>query len=215
MAQPSRFSPLDRLIIQGDRVLRTLVHGQRAQQRPSPADNNENGELSPQESKKSAGLMRVNHAGEVCAQALYQGQALTAKLPEVRVQMEASADEELDHLIWCEDRLKNLQSHPSYLNPAWYALSFGLGATAGLISDKLSLGFLAATENQVSAHLKEHLNQLPENDKKSRAVVAQMLAEEESHAENAKKAGGYVFPEPVQKFMRLTSKIMTFLSYRI
>jgi 3-demethoxyubiquinol 3-hydroxylase len=215
MTQSSHLSPLDRLIIQGDRVLRTLAHGQRAQVRLSPADPIENGELSPQERAKSAGLMRVNHAGEVCAQALYQGQALTAKLAEVRTQMEIAADEEMDHLHWCEDRLKQLQSRPSYLNPMWYGLSFGLGAAAGFVSDKLSLGFLAATEKQVSAHLKDHLIQLPENDKQSRAVIEKMLFEEETHAVNAQQAGGYVFPQSVQWAMRLTSKILTSLSYRL
>ena len=126
--------------------------------------------------------MRVNHAGEVCAQALYQGQALTAKLPEVGQQMEEAAAEEIDHLAWCEERITELGGNTSLLNPIWYAMSFGIGAGAGLISDKLSLGFVAATEDQVCEHLKIHLDQLPVNDHKSRAIVEEMLVDEERHA---------------------------------
>src|SRR5687768_17594477 len=154
--QHARLSHADRLIVQFDRALRTLIPGHRAAARPSPADKVFHTSLSPADSRRAAGLMRVNHAGEVCAQALYQGQALTAKLPGVREKMELAADEEIDHLVWCEERLTQLRSRPSLLNPLWYGLSFGLGAGAGLISDKLSLGFLAATEDQVSAHLRDH-----------------------------------------------------------
>jgi ubiquinone biosynthesis monooxygenase Coq7 len=159
--------------------------------------------------------MRVNHSGEVCAQALYQGQALTARLPEVRREMEAAADEEMDHLAWCEARLRELDDHPSYLNPLWYGLSFGLGATAGAISDRLSLGFVAATEQQVCKHLDSHLARLPEQDTASRAVVAQMLEDEARHAHTALDAGGIPFPAPVRGLMSLVSRVMTETSYRL
>jgi ubiquinone biosynthesis monooxygenase Coq7 len=159
--------------------------------------------------------MRVNHAGEVCAQALYQGQALTAKLPEVGEQMEHAAAEEIDHLAWCEERIQELGGRTSALNPLWYAMSFGIGAGAGLISDKLSLGFVAATEDQVCAHLQLHLEELPGNDQKSRAIVEQMLEDEARHAQSALDAGGHQFPAPVKKLMTLVSAAMTGSSYRL
>ncbi|RZO17661.1 MAG: 2-polyprenyl-3-methyl-6-methoxy-1,4-benzoquinone monooxygenase, partial [SAR92 clade bacterium] len=172
-------------------------------------------DLSQSERERALGLMRVNHTGEICAQALYQGQALTAKLPNVREQMKEAASEEIDHLAWCEDRINELGGRTSLLNPVFYTLSFGLGASAGIISDKLSLGFVAATEDQVCDHLQSHLEQLPKDDLKSRAVVKEMLADEERHAQAALDAGGYDFPIPVKKFMTLVSTIMTKGSYRI
>tara|TARA_B100000446_G_scaffold39947_3_gene35514 strand:+ start:18182 stop:18661 length:480 start_codon:yes stop_codon:yes gene_type:complete len=159
--------------------------------------------------------MRVNHAGEVCAQALYQGQAMTAKLPQVRQEMELAAEEEVDHLAWCQERIENLGSHTSLLNPLWYGMSFGIGATAGLISDRMSLGFVAATEDQVCKHLQDHLSELPEQDAKSRAVVEVMLEDEAKHAHSALEAGGHRFPAPVKGLMSLVSKAMTKTSYRI
>ncbi len=159
--------------------------------------------------------MRVNHTGEVCAQALYQGQALTAKLPRVRKEMEHAAAEEVDHLAWCEQRVKELGGRTSVLNPFWYGLSFGLGAAAGAVSDKVSLGFVAATEDQVCQHLKAHQTSLPEEDAKSRAIVGQMLEDEYKHGQSALQAGGYDFPFWVKRIMRATSKAMTFVSYRI
>jgi len=159
--------------------------------------------------------MRVNHTGEVCAQALYQGQALTAKLPGVRVEMEKAAEEEIDHLVWCQDRIDALGSHTSYLNPVWYGISFAIGAGAGLVNDKVSLGFVAATEDQVCKHLQDHLQKLPVSDSCSRAVVAQMLEDEARHADMALNAGGYNFPAPVKGLMTLVSKVMTTTSYRI
>lgn len=207
-------TPVDLLINQVDRAVRTLSPGITGY-RTSPAHNISESNLSTQEQKRAAGLMRVNHSGEVCAQALYQGQALTAKLAHVRKKMEAAADEEIDHLAWCDERLRQLNSRPSVLNPVWYGLSFGLGATAGLISDKISLGFVAATEEQVGEHLKDHLKQLPAQDEKSRAIVQTMLKEEEEHGNSALKAGGTNFPTPIKKLMRLTSKLMTATSYRI
>lgn len=159
--------------------------------------------------------MRINHTGEVCAQALYQGQALTARLPEVRQAMEHAAEEEIDHLAWCEQRIRELGGRPSLLNPLFYGLSFGVGAVAGLISDKVSLGFVAATEDQVVKHLDEHLAQLPEQDHKSRAILEQMREDELQHATTALEAGGLRFPAPVKFGMTLLSKVMTKSTYRL
>ncbi len=183
--------------------------------RPSPAQPLNEADLSEAERKKSAALMRVNHTGEVCAQALYQGQALTAKLPNVRVEMEKAAEEEIDHLVWCQERIDALGSHTSYLNPVWYGVSFAIGAGAGLVSDKVSLGFVAATEDQVCKHLQDHLQELPASDNRSRAVVEQMLEDEARHADMALSAGGYNFPAPVKGLMTLMSKVMTRTSYHI
>jgi len=210
-----RLSIPDRLIAQFDRALRTLHPGGVSAQRKSPAESLQETELSEKERSHAAGLMRVNHTGEVCAQALYQGQAATAKLANVRKKMGVAAEEEIDHLAWCDERLRELHSRPSLLNPLWYGLSFGLGAAAGLVSDKASLGFVAATEEQVGDHLRDHLKRLPQGDQKSRAIVQKMLKEEEEHGQNALRAGGHRFPKPVKKLMRLTSKLMTTTSYRI
>lgn len=213
---PIRLSFIDNLIINADRALRTLAAGSdMTSERPSPARSLSEADLSEAERKKSAALMRVNHTGEVCAQALYQGQALTAKLPNVRVEMEKAAEEEIDHLVWCQDRIDALGSHTSYLNPVWYGLSFAIGAGAGLVSDKVSLGFVAATEDQVCKHLQDHLQELPMSDNRSRAVVEQMLEDEARHADMALNAGGYNFPAPVKGLMTLVSKVMTTTSYRI
>lgn len=217
MSQPlskKRLSAIDHFLVQADQALRTLAGKAPPPKRKSPACGSSEGELTGQEKRHAAGLMRVNHSGEVCAQALYQGQALTAKLPEVGQQMAEAAAEEIDHLAWCEERITELDGRPSRLNPLWYAASFGIGATAGLISDKLSLGFVAATEDQVCAHLQEHLDKLPINDTKSRAVVEQMLIDEKRHAETALDAGGYPFPSPVKKLMTAVSSAMTASSYR-
>lgn len=211
-----RLSLIDNVIINADRALRTLVAGSDMTcARVSPARSLDETELSEAERKKSAALMRVNHTGEVCAQALYQGQALTAKLPDVRAEMEHAAEEEIDHLVWCQERIDTLDSHTSYLNPVWYGLSFAIGAGAGLVSDKVSLGFVAATEHQVCKHLEEHLQKLPEQDVRSRAVIEQMLEDEARHADMALNAGGYNFPAPVKGLMTLVSKVMTTASYRI
>jgi 3-demethoxyubiquinol 3-hydroxylase len=206
---------IDQFITQADHVLRTLSGGQQSAERPSPARTLSEADLSSEQARHAAGLMRVNHAGEVCAQALYQGQALTAKLPHVRAEMEHAAAEEVDHLVWCQERIDALGSHASYLNPVWYGLSFAIGAGAGLVSDKVSLGFVAATEEQVCQHLQKHLDELPAEDEKSRAVVTQMLRDEARHADMALSAGGYRFPAPVKGLMTLVSKAMTKTSYRI
>lgn len=210
-----KLTGLDRLLLQADRALRTLSPGTPTHTRPSPAREAEEAELSDVERRHAAGLMRVNHSGEVCAQALYQGQALTAKLPQVRGEMEQAADEEIDHLAWCEQRLRDLDSRPSLLNPLWYGLSFGLGATAGKVGDRISLGFVAATEEQVCKHLESHLERLPAQDGKSRAVVQQMLVDEEEHGHAALAAGGARFPGPLKGVMTLVSKVMTSASYRV
>ena len=210
-----QLSSIDQLLSQIDLGLRTAFGNAPKPDRLSPASNIQESELSEQERHHAIGLMRVNHAGEICAQALYQGQALTAKLPEVGKQMEQAAEEEIDHLAWCEERLAELGGKTSALNPAWYAMSFALGAGAGLVSDKLSLGFVAATEDQVCKHLQKHLDELPTEDKKSRSVVEQMLVDEEKHAQSALAAGGYQFPKPVKKLMTLVSSAMTQSSYKI
>jgi ubiquinone biosynthesis monooxygenase Coq7 len=159
--------------------------------------------------------MRVNHAGEIAAQGLYQGQALTAKLERVREQMERSALEEEDHLAWCENRLTELGSGPSALAPLWFGGAYAMGALAGAAGDRWSLGFVVETERQVVEHLESHLEHLPEADKKSRAVVAQMRADEQEHAQVAKRAGAADLPAPIKALMRLTAKVMTTTVYRV
>ncbi|UYZ85058.1 2-polyprenyl-3-methyl-6-methoxy-1,4-benzoquinone monooxygenase [Entomomonas sp. E2T0] len=215
MANQRHYTPADKLLMQVNSALRTLLPFSGSPYRVSPAKTFADAELTEQESKHVAGLMRINHTGEVCAQALYQGQALTAKLPEVREAMEKAAEEEIDHLAWCEERVRELGQKPSILNPLFYGLSFGMGAAAGLISDRLSLGFVAAVEDQVCRHLDEHLEQLPTDDEKSRAILEQMRVDEEKHSTNAIAAGGFKFPTPVKMGMTLLSKVMTKTTYRI
>ena len=210
-----RLSLLDRLITETDTVLRTITSRGHSAERPSPSQGHQDTELSAAQRRHVAGLMRVNHTGEVCAQALYQGQALTARLPTVREEMRQAAAEEIDHLVWCEERLRELDSQPSYLNPAWYGLSFALGAVAGAISDKVSLGFVAATEERVCKHLRDHLKSLPEDDRKSRLILQQMLEDEQRHGDNALQAGGTDFPRPVKDAMSAVSQVMTRSSYRV
>jgi ubiquinone biosynthesis monooxygenase Coq7 len=209
-----RLSLVDRLIGEADSILRTLSRsGGHRSQRPSPAQDQSEPELDSAQRKHVAGLMRVNHTGEVCAQALYQGQALTAQLSDVRQEMEQAAEEEIDHLLWCEERLQQLDSHTSALNPAWYGLSFAPGAAAGAIGDKWSLGFVAATEERVCSHLRDHLESLPPEDQKSRLILEQMLEDEQKHGENALDAGGADFPQPVKDAMATVSQLMTKSSY--
>ena len=208
------FSPIDNLMMQFDTGLRTLFGKPNITERANPENDVEEGELSVTERELAGRLMRINHSGEVAAQGLYQGQALTAKLPEVRKKMERAAQEENDHLDWCEQRIHELGTHTSYLNPLWYVGSVAIGATAGLAGDKWSLGFVAETEHQVVRHLTSHLNQISENDHKSRAILQQMKEDEGQHATVALNAGGAALPSPVKKFMSLTSKIMTKTVYR-
>lgn len=209
-----QFTGVDKLIHSFDQALRSLVPGATAAHRENPA-NIEETQLAVSEARHVAGLMRVNHSGEVCAQALYHGQALTAKLPNVRREMEQAAIEEQDHLAWCEDRLKELDSHTSLLNPVWYGLSFGMGALAGIAGDKYSLGFVAETERQVSLHLEEHIRQLPEQDERSRKILVQMNEDELHHRDTALNAGGVDLPVPVRIAMTGISKLMTKTSYYI
>lgn len=209
-----QFTGVDKLIHSFDQALRSLVPGATAAHRENPA-NIEETQLAVSEARHVAGLMRVNHSGEVCAQALYHGQALTAKLPNVRREMEQAAIEEQDHLAWCEDRLNELDSHTSLLNPVWYGLSFGMGALAGIAGDKYSLGFVAETERQVSLHLEDHIRQLPEQDDRSRKILVQMNEDELHHRDTALNAGGVDLPTPVRIAMTGISKLMTKTSYYI
>lgn len=210
----NKHSFLDNAISKFDNGLKTLTHGANQAARDLRETSNDS-HLNEAQNKHIAGLMRINHTGEVCAQALYQGQALTAKNRETREIMQLAADEEIDHLVWCEQRLKELHSHTSYLNPVFYGLSFGIGALTGAISDKISLGFIEATEDQVCKHLKEHLEQVPESDEKTRAILEQMLIDEAKHADMALEQGGTEFPRPIKSAMTLLSKVMTKSTYRI
>ncbi|SDY13090.1 ubiquinone biosynthesis monooxygenase Coq7 [Allochromatium warmingii] len=210
-----RYSPLDHLLINTDQALRTVFGRPRLTERTNPAATVSEPELRDDQRRHVARLMRINHTGEVCAQALYQGQALTAKLPETRQRLERSAKEENDHLAWCEERLEELGDRKSLLNPLWYAGSFALGAVAGLAGDKWSLGFVVETERQVEDHLDEHLAQIPAQDAKSRAILEQMKADEIHHAQVAKSAGGADLPAPIRHLMQLTSRIMTRTAYWI
>jgi ubiquinone biosynthesis monooxygenase Coq7 len=211
-----KFTLVDHVIKELDVALRTLIPPQnRVSNRPSPAQDISDTPLNPAESKHVAGLMRINHAGEVCAQALYQGQALTAQLTKIKQQMADAAAEEVDHLAWCEQRLRELNSRPGLLNPFWYTGSFIIGALAGLAGDKFSLGFVAETEKQVSAHLEKHLNKLPSQDEKTKAILEQMKTDECHHADTARKAGAVDLPTVVKTLMQVTSKFMTRTSYYI
>lgn len=209
------YSPLDQLAMNMDQALRTVFGRPQVTERENPTTNTATVELDEAERRHVAGLMRINHVGEVCAQALYQGQALTAKLDHVRDSMQRAAQEENDHLAWCEQRLDELHSHKSLLNPFWYGASFAMGAVAGLAGDKWSLGFVAETEQQVVRHLDEHLQQLPEQDERSRAILEQMKIDEGHHATVALEAGGAELPRPIKAAMSLTSKLMTSTAYRI
>ena len=209
-----RYTGLDNLIHSFDQALRSLVPGSTSAQRENPGNSIE-AQLGVSEARHVAGLMRVNHSGEVCAQALYHGQALTAKLPNVKREMQQAAVEEQDHLAWCEDRLKELESYPSLLNPVWYSLSFSMGAIAGLAGDKYSLGFVAETERQVSLHLQHHIDQLPPQDIRSKRILEQMNEDELHHRDAALQAGGVDLPYPVRMTMTAISKLMTKTSYYI
>jgi ubiquinone biosynthesis monooxygenase Coq7 len=208
------FSPLDRLIASLDEALRISTGSAPEPQRANPAGETSAVDLSDDQRRHVAGLMRVNHAGEICAQALYAGQAMTARNPEVAEKMQQAADEEIDHLAWCEDRLNELDDRPSVLNPFWYMGSFAIGAVAGIAGDRWSLGFLKETERQVEAHLEDHPGQLPASDARSHAILDQMKTDEASHAEMAEAAGGADLPETVRKAMTAASKVMKALAYR-
>ena len=209
MPDSRNFSPVDQLLVNVDQAVRTLFGQPKITERTNPSSGIEEAEMDDKTRDHTARLMRINHTGEVCAQALYQGQALTAKLPDVRKNMERAAAEENDHLDWCESRLKELGSRTSLLNPVWFAGSFAIGAAAGLAGDKWSLGFVGETERQVEGHLDGHLQQVPESDQKTRAILEQMKEDEIHHGETAMEAGGAELPKPIKQAMKLTSKIMT------
>ncbi len=208
-------TPVDRLLVEVDGMLKTLSRRGASALRPSPAVGHSDTQLSARERKHSGGLMRVNHTGEVCAQALYQGQALTAKSAGTRTEMQEAAQEEIDHLVWCEERLEELGTRPSVLNPIFYGASLAMGAVAGLVGDGVSLGFVHATEERVASHLRSHLKTLPETDRKSQLILQTMLEDEERHGENALKAGGQELPQQVKRIMTQASKLMTSTTYWI
>lgn len=199
---------IDDLIIGFDRGLRTLFAPARSVRRV-PGEDMPDAEMDAGQRALAAALMRVNHSGEICAQALYQGQALTARDSAARHALEEAASEETEHLAWTEQRIAELGGRKSLLNPLWYAGSFAIGAAAGLLGDKWNLGFLAETERQVVRHLEGHLDRLPETDRKSRAIVEQMREDEARHATSARDHGGAELPEPVKAAMQASSKVMT------
>jgi ubiquinone biosynthesis monooxygenase Coq7 len=203
------YTRFDHALISFDQALRTVFGRPRVTERANPAEEFADVDLSEDERRHIGGLMRVNHTGEVCAQALYQGQALTARLPDVRESLERSAQEENDHLAWCEQRLDELGARKSLLNPLWYAGSFAMGAAAGLAGDNWSLGFVVETERQVEDHLDAHLGQVPGDDQRTRAILTQMKADEIHHADVAHAAGGTELPTAVKWAMKTVSKVMT------
>ncbi len=209
------YSAPDRLLMGFDQALRTVFGSPHATDRSNPSDDIPEAELDADEQLHSARLMRIDHTGEVCAQALYQGQALTARLPQVREAMQRSAEEEGDHLEWCHKRLWELGNRRSMLNPLWYTGSFLIGAAAGLAGDKWSLGFIAETEDQVCSHLDGHLQEISQKDQRSRAILTQMREDEMHHARVALDGGGAALPGVVKLAMKLTSKVMTKTVYWI
>lgn len=205
---------LDAAICAFDQTLRSISSVATAA-RPNPADGIADSAMSDQEKTHAAGLMRVNHVGEVCAQALYAAQSAFAKTPLTREQFEKAGEEEVDHLAWTADRLQELGARPSLLNPLWYAGSFALGAVAAKLGDPISLGFVVETERQVEAHLDRHLDELPPNDLRSRAIVTQMRDDEVAHAKAAGQLGAAELPLPVKQVMQAMAKVMTTAAYRI
>jgi 3-demethoxyubiquinol 3-hydroxylase len=211
---PRHYDRFDRLLIDAQNALDTVFGSARAE-RANPADGQADIVLDDAERRHAAGLMRVNHVGEVCAQALYVGQAAVARDERTRAQLLAAAQEETDHLAWCADRLRELDSRPSLLNPLWYGGSYAIGVLAGLRGDGWNLGFVVETERQVEAHLDEHLQTLPEADARSRAILATMKADEARHAANASAQGARTLPPPVPTLMAAASKLMKTIAYRI
>jgi len=209
------YTRLDRIIASLDDALRISTGEAPTPQRGNPAGELAAIDLDERQRLHVAGLMRINHTGEICAQALYAGQAATARNDATREAMQSAADEEIDHLSWCEDRLKELNSRPSLLNPLWYAGSFAIGAAAGIAGDNWSLGFVRETENQVEAHLQDHLERLPDGDARSQAILDQMKVDEAKHAKMAEEAGARELPEPIRRAMALTAGLMKALAYRI
>jgi len=208
-----QLTPLDRLLASANNALRTVATPDGHTARQNPAANIIDADLNASQKRHAAGLMRINHAGEVAAQALYQGHATVARDKNIEQQMQRAADEEFDHLAWCEERIQELGEDVSKLSPFWYAGAYAIGAASGILGDKWSLGFIAETERQVCAHLDSHLDSLPSEDAKSRAIVEQMRDEEEEHGENAEDAGAADLPGPVKRLMRMTAKVMTKTAY--
>jgi ubiquinone biosynthesis monooxygenase Coq7 len=208
------FTLADRLLIDAQNALSTLFGSPRAE-RPNPANDEADLVLDADQRRHAAGLMRVNHVGEVCAQALYVGQAAVARDPRTRAQLLVAAQEETDHLAWCADRLRELDSRPSLLNPAWYAGSYAIGVLAGLRGDGWNLGFVVETERQVEAHLDAHLQALPEADARSRAILGAMKVDEARHADDAQARGARALPPPVPTLMAAASTLMKTIAYRI
>jgi ubiquinone biosynthesis monooxygenase Coq7 len=212
---PSRhYSPIDRLIMEAQRALGAAI-GSAVAERANPGAPEPDVDMEPAAKRHAAGLMRVNHTGEVCAQALYVGQAAVARDEATRQQLLHAAQEETDHLAWCGDRLRELDSRPSLFNPFWYAGSYAIGVAAGLRGDGWNLGFVVETERQVEAHLAEHLKTLPAEDLRSRAILETMKADEARHADNAEAAGARKLPQPIPRLMALSSAIMKAVAYRI
>ena len=209
-----QLSPLDRLFDAAQNALTTLAGAPSAQRR-SPGESQPEADLTPEQQRHAAGLMRINHTGEVCAQALYIGQAAVARDPATRAHLLEAAQEETDHLVWCADRLRELHSRPSLFNPLWYAGSFAIGFTAGMKGDGWNLGFVVETERQVEAHLEEHLHTLPEPDERSRAILQVMKDDEVRHADNALAAGARQLPPPIPTLMAGVSKVMKAVAYRV
>lgn len=208
-----KLSFLDQCVLQLDSFLQTAAGTQPTVTRPNPAADLQEANLNEVERRHAAGLMRVNHVGEVCAQALYQGQALTMRTLVLQAKLQQAAQEEQDHLAWCQQRLTELNSRPSYLNPLWYMGSLAIGMMAGLAGDKINLGFLAETERQVERHLTDHLQQLPPQDFRSRQIVEQMRIDEIQHAHTAEQAGAAELLPPVKFAMQCLSKVMTTTAY--
>lgn len=209
LTRARHFTPADRQILALDRILKS-ASGPHTAERPYPAKDLPETVKDLATKRKIAGLMRVNHAGEICAQALYHGQAATAKLSGVRDSMTQAAQDEVDHLAWCAQRLKELDAAPSLLDPLWYAGSFAIGSLAGFSGDKHSLGFVAETEKQVVAHLQGHLKELPQEDLRTRAILEQMAADEARHGNEALHQGGELPPKPIRGAMKIVAKLMTF-----
>jgi 3-demethoxyubiquinol 3-hydroxylase len=207
-------TPLDRLLAGIERALETVAGSPEAN-RASPAQSIAEAQMDESQRRHAAGLMRINHTGEVCAQALYDGQAALARKQENRAHLLHAAAEETDHLAWCNERLSELESRPSLLNPLWYAGSYAIGALAALAGDSISLGFVVETEKQVEAHLAEHIDKLPAQDERSRAVLQQMQIDEVQHAQNARQRGGITLPFPIPQLMHTTSMVMKTVAYRI
>ena len=214
MTTERRYSMLDRLLIEADRALITTL-GRPSASRPNPGRDQPEPILDDRQRREVAGLMRINHVGEVCAQGLYFGQAAVAREPATRAHLLEAAQEETDHLAWCADRLAELSSRPSVFNPVWYAGAYAIGLAAGLRGDGWNLGFVVETERQVEAHLEQHLQRLPPDDDRSRAILATMKADEARHADDAQAAGARALPQPIPAVMATAAALMKAIAYRL